>query len=629
MEKVIIVATGGNGFLSKFQQRLRNIRIARSKKKKNNDEFVKQKVDEIHRIVENDSGTYVKTFAGVEDKEKQAVGDNINNQRGVGVSVELDEKRNNSYSNKVLFSSNIEEHEDAVERVAEDPFVQNIVNHIHESDPITNGQRRGIGVSVELDKKRNSSNDGKSFVSSDIEKQEDGVKRVADDVFVQNIVDHIHENDSINNGQKRGIRIGASVDSDETVHSNVNDKKVSNGINQSSNDSLNVVNDKRNDKIKANYISNDDRIKNNSRASNDEERKEKIRVVAVDLIERIQDSFDECVFELDVLEGEIYLLSEEEEIVLTVKKINEIRKKINDCVVEINKLIDIYNSYKKSNYLDGVVDIDDDVIVDDLISFRTLLDNKSDEKKFVREVHDLDLFKEMYQKLSHIKNDVNGIREKLNDKEFDYKERDSKYKEILNGAVNVSKINRSCSDEIKKQDEYFNSLMDKISKINRQEYVTTHLRGFGDLVGMSLRYMGLLMLNPFRNTLPGIGIQTAMTRRLVGNLFHNLHFEEVRHVQYDAVDYESEINQNISNVRYTKEMLNDALSDIDRLRDDFMLQYESNIPGYEETLKNINSIKKMVMNNQRKVNLIEKSLGESKKINEDKLILVRQMNEHE
>ena len=552
------MAFGGNGILGKFQQRLKNIRINRAKKKKMNEEFLEEKVKEIHKIVENEPNRIVR--------------------KGVALVNEDDSpviKKQDVGSGKIgLVIETVPEKKDDVERVADDPYVQGVVEHIHELD---------LDVSSK-----------KAVLSSD----EDNVKN---NTLTQ-------ENDSNNMGKNSNSGLMQDKQVVQKAGIQVEEKKQS----------LGDVKD---------YGFHPNKKVNGPLS--DEDRKKKIDSVKEDLLVKIQLSFDDCIDELDVLESELYLLSSKEEYALTVEKIKKIKSKINEYVTEINQLIDIYNSYNKKYFNGSIADIDDDVIADDLISFRMLLENQSDEKKFVGEIKNLESFQKLYQRLQEIKGNVASLREDANQKQGNFEERDKKYHEILEGALNASTINKSCVDEINKQNEYYGSLMERIHDIHSSEYVTTHLRGLGDLVDMSLRYVGLLLLNPLRNTIPGIGIQTIATRRLVGNLYRRLHFEEVRHIHYEAVDYDNEINKNLTDVHYMSSLIDDTLGSVEKLRSDFMMQYDSKIPGYSDTLMRLDDLYYMVQKNQKRLNIIEKNLNYGKRVNEEKLVRVRELNEHE
>ena len=168
---------------------------------------------------------------------------------------------------------------------------------------------------------------------------------------------------------------------------------------------------------------------------------------------------------------------------------------------------------------------------------------------------------------------------------------------------------------------------EKVNKINKEEYSTYHLRGVGDLVRNSLKYVGFMMLSPLSGLLPNIAMNTLMTRRLIHNAYHNMKFEEVKHVHYATINYDSELNHHLCDVDYVDALLDDTLKDISKLKDNFMLQYNSKIPGYDDTLKNIKKIEEKVIRNQNRVSIIRNNLKTSKKLNENKMIYVRKLNE--
>ena len=139
--------------------------------------------------------------------------------------------------------------------------------------------------------------------------------------------------------------------------------------------------------------------------------------------------------------------------------------------------------------------------------------------------------------------------------------------------------------------------------------------------------MGLMLLFPLTGMLPGIAMQTLATKKMVGNAYRKLHLEEEKHVRYDAINYDSELNHHLVSIGYTEDLLDDTLKDVKRLKEDFISIYNSNIPGYEDTLKNIEKIENKLLHNQNKVFIIKNNLRKRKKLNEDKMIKVRELNQ--
>lgn len=527
------MASGNNGTFSKFQERLRNIRLSRIKRQKENEQFIQDKVEEIHRVVEKKPYVVAKGLS----LEK------LENKRDVVADPSQEASLDKIEKSKRNYPDN------------EDKFVQHVISDINRTAPDREVSPKKIGIGEFKNGNQNQKYYG--------ELEEDNL-----------VQDQTSERDphtfyaSVEEKRKKGVGLGT--------------------------DSL---------------------------------KDEKLEKLRDEIIGKIQGSFEDKLDELDVLESEIYLLSKEEETVLVMSQIREIRKKINDSIERLNQIIEQYHFYKKNYYMDYITSIDDEVLVDDLIDYKFLLDSLDDEKKFVKEYKNLDEFQRLYDHLKMVKSEVLQLKENTIKKEIEVSERDQKYLEITDSMFRVNKVNQSCNEELERQNEYFSSLMKKVNQIDREEYTTYHLRGLGELVSMSLRYAGLMLMSPFRGFLPGIGLQTIATRRLIGNIRNNLHMEEVRHVHYEAINYDNEINSKLTDVFHVSSMIDDTLKDIKRLREEFMYQYDSSVPGYDDTMDKIDKIYLTIVRNQNKVDKIEKNLKYSKKLNEDKMVRVRKLNE--
>lgn len=349
--------------------------------------------------------------------------------------------------------------------------------------------------------------------------------------------------------------------------------------------------------------------------------------MGTDIINKLKESFEDKLDELEVLHSELYLLSNYQDNELELKKVKEVKKKINIIIDRINEIIEQYNLYKRNYYIDNVIGIDDSIIVDDIIDYRYLLDSFNDEKKFVKEYKALEEFKSLYNNLVEIKEETETLQKENEEKIEEYDIRDKKHDDIKLKMIKDLDINKNLEYEIDKQNKYFNELMSKISVITKEEYMTRHLKGVGSLISQSLKYMGLMMLSPFAGMIPGIAMQTLATKKMVGNAYKKLHLEEEKHVRYDAINYDSELNPHTVSISYTEDLLDDTLKDVKRLKEDFISIYNSNIPGYEDTLKNIEKIENKLLHNQNKVSIIKTKLKKSMKLNEDKMIKVRELNQ--
>lgn len=558
------------GWYSKFQERLKNIVRSRSKKNRYQDDSLQDKVDNIKEKLKKDSSRNII----VSDNDKNLERGSVVRHVRVGVS----------------------EKEVRVKEVVE-------ASEIVKEKRISNPKKSIIvGKEKDIDKVTSSPKDNNKVVTVGLIK-------------------------------KRVVGLGED-DKKVDLEANkiVGSKQQSNAPSQAKVNKDNIRDDSTNKKVivlKKNFGYHDSHadIRDNIQNLTEEEKDKLIDDLSSSIIQKIKGSFEDNLDELEVLMSELYFMKEEQDVALEMKQVKEIKKKIDELIDKINKLIDEYNLYKKNYYIDNVILVDDNVLVDDIIDYRMLVDSLDAEKEFVKEYKLLEEFKSLYSNLSAVREDTVKLVKDNEHKIEEFDIRDKKYDEIKLGVVKVEQIQKDCLEEIDSQNEYFANLMKKIEDINTEEYVTYHLRGIGDLLGQSLRYIGLMMMSPFGGLIPGIAVNTLMTRRLINNIYRNMRIEEVNHVRYNAIDYDREINGKITDVDYTSALISDTLTDIEKLKEDFMLQYNSKIPGYDETLMKIEKAHALILRNQNRLEIVKKNLLRSKKINANKLVRVKNLNE--
>ena len=241
-----------------------------------------------------------------------------------------------------------------------------------------------------------------------------------------------------------------------------------------------------------------------------EERKTRLKTLGVEITKKIREGFDEKLDELEVLESELWLLNQQHNSEVELERVREIKKKINDLIDKLNLIIKQYNLYAESYYMDNVIGLDDNVLLDDIIDYRTLLDSFEGEQAFIEEVKALDEFKALYDSLVEIKADTEKLQEENEEKIEEYDIRDKKYDSIKLEMISALDIGKKTDLEVSRQNEYIKRLMEDIEKIDRHEYVTSHLRGVGALLSSSLRYMRALVMSPLSGMIPGIGMQALV-----------------------------------------------------------------------------------------------------------------------
>ena len=76
-------------------------------------------------------------------------------------------------------------------------------------------------------------------------------------------------------------------------------------------------------------------------------------------------------------------------------------------------------------------------------------------------------------------------------------------------------------------------------------------------------------------------------------------------------------------------MLSDTLDNVQKLKEDFLRQYQSNIPLYEDFFKKINIMEEKIIHQQNRINIISKKLKKSQERNQHKMMKVRDLNQND
>ena len=153
------------------------------------------------------------------------------------------------------------------------------------------------------------------------------------------------------------------------------------------------------------------------------------------------------------------------------------------------------------------------------------------------------------------------------------------------------------------------------------------LQGLNNLLSISLKYIGLLSLTPLRGILPGIAAKTYATRKLVGSMYHSLHYEKQEKIVYSFENYNLELNNRICSISTVEENIDLALQDINNLKGEFRNKFlKYNLPEYSEVYKKIELLEQDVLNSRKKIFLIKNKLVENQKVNKETLTKVRKLN---
>ena len=356
-----------------------------------------------------------------------------------------------------------------------------------------------------------------------------------------------------------------------------------------------------------------------------EKQKEKLKQK---IIRKIKSNFSKKIAELEVLENQLYNLNEKTKQELELQKIKEIKQEIDKIIKRINEIIKEYNIYKTNYDLDNIIDLDDSNLIDDIINYKHLVENNNLNKELTNDYKLLDEFKILYQKLDKIKDITDEVIEINRIKTNDLEEKE-KLKDNTNDNINeLNKVVISCNNEINNQNKYLSNLMSKIDKIDKQEYTHLKFTGISNIINSSLLFISSLSLTKKMPLVPRIFINTLTTNYLLKNIYHSMVPKKEVEIKYSAINYDKEITSKINDINFTSHLISDTLITINNIKSEFLLQYNSQIPGYNDTLNKINTIEDSIINSKYKIDTIKDNLSKSRKQNQEKILKLEKLKKN-
>lgn len=328
----------------------------------------------------------------------------------------------------------------------------------------------------------------------------------------------------------------------------------------------------------------------------------------------------------DIIESELYLINKYTNDHQILEESEKIVKEIDDLHDRLEEIDKKFHLISDNNFITNPLLLDDNLLIDDIIKYREKL------KDFeLREIPDklklLDEYKVLYIKLEELENSVSELKVKSDKRSEELASRDQNYKAAKERIINLDEVNKTCNDIINKHNKYLDEILIKSSKIEEKKLVEHKLKGLNSLLTSSLKYIGLLSLTPLRGLIPGIAARTLATRKLVGSMIHNIHYEKEEKIVYSLKNYQSEINNKIFDINSLDKNIDSALSETNTLKEEFKdYFFKYNLEEYEIAYKKIEKIEEDIIRNKEKMEIIKGRLIKSREINKKNLTKIYKLN---
>lgn len=393
-----------------------------------------------------------------------------------------------------------------------------------------------------------------------------------------------------------------------------------------------VNNKKSNVSFKNKSVEKNETLKSNSfnNVSKETSRNE-VNRLEKKIIDRIKKNLIITVNELEILRNDLYILSEINNDTVELEKCEKNLREIKQLLHKVDALKNKYD-YLRDNYdFEYILELDDRPLIDDIIELKKITSG-DEQKMLVEDYKLLDVYKYLYLKIDALRDNMSEYEDYKNKQVLELKDRNIDFNEFKTRAYNVELEKEKYDLFIKEQMDMMDMLNKNMNKISSTETVDYHLKGFGQLLINSFKYFSLLMLSPLRGMIPSIVRETVTTKNVISNLYHNLVWEEKRYRVYETVDYGNKIMEAINSVDNASRIVDETLEDIVNLKIQYNQQfkrYQGDINEYRDVIGKLNNMENKIMGNKIKMEIIKRQMKEQEKINQQKLLMIRKLNEDE
>lgn len=370
---------------------------------------------------------------------------------------------------------------------------------------------------------------------------------------------------------------------------------------------------------------NNENIQNKETKENDLEEARKLEKRIIDLIKK---NLIKTVNELEILQSELYILNEVNGDDTKLRECQKTVDEVKKMLCKIDKLKKKYDFLRDNYDFEYLLEIDDNNLVDDIIELKDKFSNNQI-KATVEDYKLLDVYKYLYLRIDKLQEETYSFEKEKEEQVEKLKERDINFDKLKADVYNIDRANDDYNRFVMDQQKNLDELNEKVGKITSREDVSYRLKGFGQFLMGSFRYVGLLMLNPLKGVIPSIATETLVTKNVVSNLYKNMKWEETKRMVYEAIDYSSEIKNAINDLDYTDKIVASTLEDIVKLKikyNEEFKKYQGDFYEYEQVIAKINDMENKILGNKIKVEIMKKKMLEKERANVKKLQLVKDMN---
>lgn len=349
------------------------------------------------------------------------------------------------------------------------------------------------------------------------------------------------------------------------------------------------------------------------------------------IISIIKKKLIKTVNELEILQSELYILSEVNGESKELKECQSELDHVKSILCKIDKLKEQYDFLKDNYDFEYLLELGDNNLVDKIIELKDTF-GRNELKAVSVDYKLLDVYKYLYLKIDDLEEKTVKFEEYKSNEVLKLKERDIDFDKLKNDVYNVESINENYNSFVQSQNNLLREIDENVSKISSYEQVDYHLKGFNALFRNCFKYFGLLMVSPLKGVIPSIATETLLTGNIIKNLYKNLEWEETRKTVYEAMDYSSMISSAIGDLESTNRIVDSTLDDIVHLKmkyNEKFRKYSGDFLEYRDIMRKIGDMENKILGNKIKIEMMRQRALEQQRLNDKKLVLVKELNRKE
>lgn len=306
------------------------------------------------------------------------------------------------------------------------------------------------------------------------------------------------------------------------------------------------------------------------------------------------------------------------------KDTKELEEKYDKLKKKIEKLKLQYDTIKDKYDLSEFSIIESIKLIDSIDNYKSLASlNELDMmlnvcKKEIKKIDSITIINE----------DKKTIGSNIDEVKKEQKDVKIKFNKSKENVKTIKNIEETISNELKEQQKIVDDMYQKASYFEKQISKQIETIGHRKILSSLFRIAGGILTIPLTGkSLFGVALGSTMINKGLKEMNRSLEKREKIVINYKYEDISKQISEVKDKVEYINLVLSDSLNEIKKLKENFnnvFKNYDNILPEYSLMFESINALESKLLEQQYKLNKMDKKLDKEDEMNKQKLKKVRE-----